>query len=108
MSSVEVRSRFTFRPEKMAKISLFDEPQLFCDAYCLEPGQSQKVHTHADAAKIYYVLEGTGRFTVGEAEESLGPGFAVLAPAGVEHGVRNEGPERLALLVVMAPNPNAG
>jgi len=30
----------------------------------------------------------------------------VCAPAGDEHAVRNPGPERLALLVVMAPKPS--
>jgi hypothetical protein len=30
----------------------------------------------------------------------------VLAPAGVEHGVRNTAETRLMLLVFMAPNPN--
>jgi mannose-6-phosphate isomerase-like protein (cupin superfamily) len=52
------------------------------------------------------VLEGTGRFQIGEDEGELGPDQIVLAPEGVEHGVRNESQARLGLLVFMAPNPN--
>ena len=96
-----------FRPEKMAKINLFETPRMFCDVYCLEPGQEQRPHAHAGADKIYYVLEGEGIFTVGNEEQTLARGSAVLAPAGVDHGVRNGSAERLRLLVVMAPNPNA-
>jgi quercetin dioxygenase-like cupin family protein len=106
MPLVKVADRVQFRPDKMNKVSLFDVPQLFADVYCLEPGQEQKPHTHAEAAKIYYVLEGEGTFVLGEEEHHLGPGHAVLSPAGERHGVRNEGPGRLILLVMMAPNPN--
>jgi quercetin dioxygenase-like cupin family protein len=95
-----------FRAEKMTKVCVFDVPQMFLDVYCLEPGQAQKPHAHSDAAKIYYVLEGEGVFLVGTEERNLGPGHAAIAPAGEEHGVRNESGERLRILVAMAPNPN--
>jgi hypothetical protein len=36
----------------------------------------------------------------------LGADQIVLAPEGVEHGVRNESQARLVVLVFMAPNPN--
>ena len=80
----------SFSEEKMRKNSLFDSPNLFYDAYCLVPGQSQKVHAHEGSDKVYYVLRGTGRFTVGDEEEDLGEGHAVIARAGVPHGVRIE------------------
>jgi mannose-6-phosphate isomerase-like protein (cupin superfamily) len=67
------------------------------------PGQSQKVHAHEGSDKVYFVLEGTGRFTVGDEEEDLGEGHAVIARAGAPHGVRNETRENLVLLVTMAP-----
>lgn len=108
MPFVKVSEKIGFRPEKMAKVSLFDEPQMFVDVYCLEPGQQQAPHSHEGAAKVYYVLEGEGVFLVGTEEQTLGPGHAVMAPAGEPHGVRNAGPERLTLLVAMAPNPNSG
>jgi mannose-6-phosphate isomerase-like protein (cupin superfamily) len=42
---------------------------------------------------------------VGTEERTVLPGDLVCAPAGEEHGVRNPGPDRLVLLVVMAPKP---
>ena len=80
-------------------------PHLFYDAYCLLPGQAQKVHAHDGSDKVYFVLDGTGRFTIGDEEEDLGEGHAVIARAGVPHGVRNETQENLVLLVTMAPRP---
>jgi mannose-6-phosphate isomerase-like protein (cupin superfamily) len=101
-----VRSEISFSEEKMKKNSLFDSPYLFYDAYCLLPGQGQKLHAHEGSDKIYYVLEGTGRFTVGDEEEDLGEGHAVIARAGVPHGVSNATDENLVLLVTMAPRPS--
>jgi mannose-6-phosphate isomerase-like protein (cupin superfamily) len=95
-----------FSEEKMKKNAIFDSPHLFYDAYCLLPGQSQKVHAHESADKIYYVLRGTGNFTVGEEERDLGEGHAVIARAGESHGVRNETQEDLIVLVTMAPRPS--
>ncbi len=106
MDSKRVAEELTFSEEKMKKNSLFDSPHLFYDAYCLLPGQAQKVHTHEGSDKVYYVLRGTARFTVGGKEEDLDKGHAVLARAGVPHGVRNETEENLVLLVTMAPKPS--
>lgn len=95
-----------FSADKMVKVNLFDSPNMFADVYCLEPGQSQKPHSHAGADKLYYVLEGRGVFQVGAEKAEWGPGTLVPAPSGEEHGVENPGPGRLTLLVVMSPNPN--
>jgi quercetin dioxygenase-like cupin family protein len=104
IAAVEALKRFS--AEKMQKVNLFETPRMFCDIYCLEPGQSQKPHAHAGADKVYFVLEGEGEFNVGSEERRLGPGHAVLAPADIDHGVRNASQARLTVLVFMAPNPN--
>ena len=106
MESKLVNEEISFSEEKMKKNSLFDSPHLFYDAYCLLPGQAQRVHAHEGSDKVYYVLEGTGRFTIGDEEEDLKAGHAVIARAGVPHGVRNETAEELVLLVTMAPRPS--
>jgi mannose-6-phosphate isomerase-like protein (cupin superfamily) len=106
MDSKLVDTELSFSEEKMKKNSLFESPHLFYDAYCLLPGQGQKVHAHEGSDKVYYVLRGTGRFTIGDEEEDLGEGHAVIARAGVPHGVRNETEEHLVLLVTMAPKPS--
>ena len=95
-----------FSDEKMQKVNLFETGRMFADIYCLKPGQEQKIHTHSGADKIYLVLEGKGRFHIGDQEQDLGVDQIVLAPADTGHGVRNDSPDDLVLLVFMAPNPN--
>src|SRR4026208_2168641 len=94
-----------FSPDKMKKNGLFASERFFCDVYAFQPGQAQRAHRRAGSDKICYVLEDIGEFEGGERHERLGAGNAVYCPAGSEHAVRNPGPERLALLVFMAPPP---
>ncbi|HAF14894.1 MAG TPA: hypothetical protein DHU55_09880 [Blastocatellia bacterium] len=70
---------------------------------CLEVNQVQSVHAHQGADKFYFVLEGSGRFRVGDEERQAEAGALVLAPAGISHGVVNNGNVRLSLLVAIAP-----
>ena len=106
MDSKPIKEAISFSKEKMKKNALFESPYLFYDLYCLLPGQQQKVHAHEDSDKVYYVLEGAGRFTVSDEERDLPQGHAVIAPAGEPHGVQNETQEYLVLLVTMAPRPS--
>ncbi len=106
MQVVTLEKIKTFSPEKMKKINLFDTKNLFCDLYCFEPGQAQNPHTHEGEDKIYYVLEGEGSFRVGAEEQTVGAQSAVLAPAGVDHGVANRSSQRLVIMVFMAPKPH--
>jgi mannose-6-phosphate isomerase-like protein (cupin superfamily) len=92
-----------FSPEKPQKIALFKTDRSMADLHCFLPGQSQKPHVHQTSDKIYYVIEGTGRFRIGAEERELPAGSVVLAPATVEHGVENPGSSSLVLLVVLAP-----
>ena len=94
-----------FRADKMAKVALATTPRAQLDLYCLEPGQGQKIHSHDDQDKVYVVLEGRGRVTVGPEQYALAPGEAVVATAGVPHGVSNDSAARLVLLVFVSPPP---
>jgi len=102
---IKVRDVVEFKPEKLNKVSLFDTDKFFCDVYCLEPGQFQKIHAHEGSDKMYYVLEGQGRVTVGSEEKELNVDEITLAPAGEEHGVANHSESNLVMLVFMAPKP---
>lgn len=94
-----------FRDDKMAKVNLYESPRMFCDVYCLLPGQAQKPHDHADNDKVYYAIEGTCHVQIGEAVEPLPAGHLAVAPAGVVHGVENRSDAPARLLVMMAPHP---
>jgi quercetin dioxygenase-like cupin family protein len=91
--------------DKFFKTTLFQAEHLMIGLNCLEPEQIQKVHSHADQDKFYFVVEGSGSFTVGETVVEAGPGSVVWAEAGVPHGVENKGDERLVILMGIAPSP---
>ncbi|MAE29218.1 MAG: cupin domain-containing protein [Planctomycetota bacterium] len=96
-----------FASEKLKKVGLFETEQMFCDIYCLEPGQAQAVHSHAAATKFYFVIDGQAAVTVGSETRVIGPGELAWSVPGEDHGVANSSEERLVLLVAMAPNPNS-
>jgi mannose-6-phosphate isomerase-like protein (cupin superfamily) len=106
MDVKDVFAAAEFSSDRMQKINLFETKNFFCDIYCLEPGQEQKVHAHQNEDKIYYVLAGRGSFVVGNETRELGEHQIVMAPAGATHGVKNTSVRRLMLLVFMTPNPN--
>ena len=103
---IDYRERRRFDAAKMTKTTLFESPRLLLGLNCLEPGQSQSVHTHADQDKFYFVLEGEGEFSVGAEVTVQGPGCAIWARAGVEHGISAAGAQRLLVLVGIAPAPH--
>ena len=103
---IDYRERRRFDAAKMTKVTLFESPRLLLGLNCLEPGQSQTLHTHTDQDKFYFVLEGEGEFTVGREVSVHGPGCAIWAPAGVTHGVNVAGDQRLVVLVGIAPAPH--
>ena len=106
MQIFDLQKNRSFSADKLKKNNLAETERFFCDLYCLEPGQEQKPHLHDSSDKIYIVLEGRGFFRVGPEEHELGRDQGVLAPAGLDHGVRNASKERLTLLVFMAPKPS--
>jgi quercetin dioxygenase-like cupin family protein len=102
---IRLAERAKYQADKMAKVALASTPRAQVDLYCLEPGQSQKVHAHDGQDKVYVVLEGHGRFTLDGTDHALQAGEALVAAAGSQHGVANDSAKRLLLLVFMAPPP---
>jgi len=102
---IKVADHVKFQPDKLAKIALAATGRFQLDLYCVAPGQAQKPHVHEAQDKLYYVLRGTGRFSLSGKEEPLGEGEALVARAGVEHGLINDGPNQLVVLVVVVPPP---
>ncbi len=89
------------------KTTLFQSSRLLVGLNCLEAGQAQAQHTHAEQDKVYLVLEGEGTFTIGRERQVASEGEVIWAPAGVEHGVENTGTRSLVLFVGIAPAPGA-
>jgi quercetin dioxygenase-like cupin family protein len=89
-----------FTADKFAKADLFLGAHLFVGINCFEPGQSQRVHTHAGADKVYFVVSGKARMQVGDDIREASEGSVVWAPAELPHGVV-EAMERTVMLVAM-------
>ena len=102
---IRVKDHVKLQADRMARIALATTERAQLDLYCVAAGQAQRPHTHGDQDKIYYVLEGRGRFTVGAETQTLEAGDATVARAGVEHGLLNEGTAPLLVLVVVTPPP---
>lgn len=89
--------------DKFYKTTLWQGDHAMVGMNCLEPGQTQNVHAHDGADKFYFVLEGSGRFTVGDEQRDAGAGTLIVAPSGISHGVTNNSEERLSILVSISP-----
>lgn len=68
----------------------------------LEAGHSTQRHYHARSEEIYVFLEGGGEMGVGGDSRRVGPGDAVLIPAGAWHEI-TAGAEGARFLCCCAP-----
>jgi quercetin dioxygenase-like cupin family protein len=95
-----------FSAEKMTKTTLVEGDSLFAGLNSFEPGQEHALHAHKGQEKLYLVLQGSGIVEVGGQTEHLAAGDVAFAPSGVMHSIRNPGPDRLIVMVVLAPPPH--
>jgi quercetin dioxygenase-like cupin family protein len=100
-------SQAVFNPEKMGKATLFESDQMLVGLNSFEPGQEHALHAHEGMDKVYQVLMGSGRFLLEGSEMAMEQGAMMVAPAGVPHGIRNDGDERLVVLAILAPGPGS-
>jgi len=61
-------------------------------------------HRHAQHDEGFYVVSGTGRFTVGQTVYEAPRGTLVMVPPGVPHTFANPGDEPLVLLNTFTPD----
>ena len=68
---------------------------------CLESGQ--EIPSRPEPYDVYfYVIDGSGTFTVGNEQVDLRQGGAIFAPANLERGIRSL--ERLTILGIQEPH----
>jgi mannose-6-phosphate isomerase-like protein (cupin superfamily) len=60
-------------------------------------------HIHATGEERVELIAGTARMRIGREERMLGPGDAVVIPAGMVHSLRREGEEFLHFRMQMRP-----
>ncbi len=69
------------------------------------PGQTLAPHTHVTSELLVTVLDGQGEVQVDDKPSPISQGTIVWCQGHERFGVRNTGPGRLSLLVVLYPAP---
>ena len=69
----------------------------------LPSGTHTQPHRHPVTEEFYYVLRGEGLMRVDHEEQPVGPGDAILIPAGTSHTLANTGSDDLVILCCCAP-----
>ena len=103
---IQLVDRAAYNPDKMGKSTLFHSSQMLVGLNAFEAGQEHPLHAHEAMDKYYQVLEGEGVLLLAGSEAPMRSGEGVAIPGGVAHGIRNDGPERLLVLAVLAPGPS--
>ena len=103
MKHSNVNQAKEFSAEKFVKKTLFDSDKLAVDIYCFEPGQELALHQHPNSDQVFFFVEGEGTCTVGGEVKLVGATDSTLAPAAVEHGIKNTGNKRMVAFQVTTP-----
>ena len=69
----------------------------------LAPRQATERHYHGETEEIYFVLAGRDEMEVDGDRAAVGPGDAILLPAGAWHKIRGVGAAELRFLCLCAP-----
>jgi mannose-6-phosphate isomerase-like protein (cupin superfamily) len=80
-----------------------DTPRFTFGIIDIAAGRVLEAHVHAEEDDAFYILEGEMTFVFGDQTATATPGTFVLAPPGVEHGFRNDGPIPVRMLNIHAP-----
>lgn len=63
-----------------------------------------RIMPHAHGAEVFFVLDGRGRFSVGNEEAAIRAGDRIIVPRGRVQAVINEGETPLRLLAIQPPS----
>ena len=101
--AVDLRDYVDFDLEAASGRRVFTTDVVAVDIVCLEPNQLIDARTLPGADAIYTVIGGRAWVVTDDAEVTLDPLQAIVVPAGVPHGLRNDSADPLILQVVVSP-----
>jgi quercetin dioxygenase-like cupin family protein len=99
----EVATRAGIASRLLVRPGDFGSPTFSVAEIELAPGTADDWHRHAGAEHALVVLEGRGRITVGEHEETLEPLAGIRIEPGRPHRVANPGRRALRYVVCASP-----
>ena len=103
---IAVKDHAKFSLDKMAKIGLATTDRAQLDLYCVAPRPGSRSRT-ATTTRTRSTTCSRARAASSSAASRSGScaGEALVAPAGVDHGLVNDRTEPLLVLVVVTPPP---
>ena len=102
IETFDYRDKVDFSDEKACKIVLTEGAHARTTLWCLKPGQHIHPHVHA-GDHVWIVLAGQGLFlSEGLESKAIAPGTILSAPAGISHGVENNGGDNLVFASISA------
>jgi mannose-6-phosphate isomerase-like protein (cupin superfamily) len=69
----------------------------------VEPGSATHPHLLEEEQEVYYIVKGSGRMHIDSECSEVGPGDAVVIPAGAVQWIENTGGESLEFLALVSP-----
>jgi mannose-6-phosphate isomerase-like protein (cupin superfamily) len=76
---------------------------VICVLNRIEPQMVPAPHVHEDFDQLAFILSGRAVYYLGETGHEVGPGAAMLIPAGVRHWIEPAGAEPIDNLDIFAP-----
>lgn len=105
MQYVKVTDIAEFAAEKFLKKVPLTTDKLAFNTFFFKPRQILPFHKHPATDELFFIVEGTGEFTVGNEQVTVGATGTVYGPAGVFHGLVNSGTGSLVMISVQGPKP---
>ncbi|MDP8970920.1 MAG: cupin domain-containing protein [Actinomycetota bacterium] len=106
-TAVDLRDYVEFNLGGASTRRVFLTDVVAVDLVCLEPGQAVDARCFETADVVYTVVGGTAWVVTDDAEVTLRPLQALMVPAGVAHGLRNDSADPLIVQVVVSPPEEA-
>lgn len=102
IETFDYRDKISYSDEKANKVVLTECIHARTTLWCIKPGQHIHPHVHA-GDHVWVVLEGEGLF-LSEGQDALPikPGTILSAPAGISHGIENNGGKGLVFASISA------
>lgn len=105
LQTVKVSDIKEVNADKLIKKSPLTTDKFVFNAFFLKPRQILPFHKHPASDELFYIIDGTGEFTVGNNSVMVGPTSAIYGPANVFHGIVNSGDTDMSVISVQAPKP---
>lgn len=96
---IKLEDELTYQPGQIISKTLVQNKNVSITLFSFDKGEEISSHTSEGDAMVT-VLDGTGKFTVGEEEFMLNKGETLIMPAGIPHAVYGEDKFKMLLTVI--------